>query len=60
MNVPKMDPSVEYANGMDNRPAPIIVLIKLIEEDTVEAPLPITGSTDGIFDGKQQQETTKE
>jgi len=37
INVPKMIPSVEYANGIDNKPAPIMVLTKLIDEETVDA-----------------------
>ena len=32
-----MIPSVEYANGIDNKPAPIMVLTKLIDEETVDA-----------------------
>ena len=41
-----MIPSVEYANGIDNKPAPIMVLTKLIDEETVDAPASL--SIEGI------------
>lgn len=39
MIVPNIVPSVAYANGIDNNPAPIIVFAKLIADEMLDAPL---------------------
>lgn len=48
IKVPKIVPSVAYANGMDNNPAPIIVFVKLIAEEMLDAPPLLLLSIDGI------------